>query len=387
MPSSTTATSGRAVSSSSESGSPMWLFRLPALRYTAYRAREKRRRCFLRRSSCPALPVIATTRRPGLRAARSWPSRCSAEQRVVHLDHHRRGRRIADRPCPAAPVTPHAPASRLAGRVGRAVEPVAAQRDEQLPRRDRARVGREAVRSRGWRCLAAAGRRRPPPLRRRSAPAARVDRPSRQPARSRDRRRASASRDTTHVVERELAVADHLRLLVSLARDDHQVAGPREIDRARDGLAADRRWPAPRARAVSRDVPDPCARRRGMPRRTSSMIAAGSSLRGLSEVTTTTSLMRPATAPISGRLVRSRSPPQPNTVMSRPRRQRPRRLEQVLQRIVGVRVVDDDADVVVGRRDHLEAARHALEVRESALRLRAIGRSSATPVATAARML
>jgi hypothetical protein len=46
-------------------------------------------------------------------------------------------------------------------------------------------------------------------------------------------------------------------------------------------------------------------------------MASGGSLRGLSEVTTTTSESRAATAPISGRLVRSRSPPQPKTVMSR----------------------------------------------------------------------
>ncbi len=49
------------------------------------------------------------------------------------------------------------------------------------------------------------------------------------------------------------------------------------------------------------------------------MICVGSSLRGLSDVMTITSLIRPATAPISGRLVRSRSPPAPNTVTTRPR--------------------------------------------------------------------
>ena len=54
-----------------------------------------------------------------------------------------------------------------------------------------------------------------------------------------------------------------------------------------------------------------------MPRRISSTIASGGSLRGLSEVTTTTSESREATAPISGRLVRSRSPPQPKTVITR----------------------------------------------------------------------
>ena len=55
-----------------------------------------------------------------------------------------------------------------------------------------------------------------------------------------------------------------------------------------------------------------------MPRRISSMIRSGSSLRGLSDVTITRSLNRAATAPISGRFVRSRSPPQPNTVTMRP---------------------------------------------------------------------
>src|SRR5207344_326652 len=40
-----------------------------------------------------------------------------------------------------------------------------------------------------------------------------------------------------HVVERQLAVPDHLRLFVALPRDDHQVSRPREIDRARHGLA------------------------------------------------------------------------------------------------------------------------------------------------------
>ena len=55
-----------------------------------------------------------------------------------------------------------------------------------------------------------------------------------------------------------------------------------------------------------------------MPRMISSMIVCGSSPRGLSEVSTTRSLSRAATAPISGRFERSRSPPQPNTVIRRP---------------------------------------------------------------------
>ena len=73
------------------------------------------------------------------------------------------------------------------------------------------------------------------------------------------------------------------------------------------------------------------------------MIRSGSSLRGLSEVTITRSLSRAATAPISGRFVRSRSPPQPNTVMSRPVASGRAVSSRFLQRVVGVRVVDDDA--------------------------------------------
>ena len=48
------------------------------------------------------------------------------------------------------------------------------------------------------------------------------------------------------------------------------------------------------------------------------MIASGSSERGLSDVTTARSASRAAIAPISGRLSRSRSPPQPNTQITRP---------------------------------------------------------------------
>ena len=49
------------------------------------------------------------------------------------------------------------------------------------------------------------------------------------------------------------------------------------------------------------------------------MMAMGSSPRGLSEVTTAASAMLSATPPMMGRLVRSRSPPQPNTQIRRPR--------------------------------------------------------------------
>ncbi len=53
------------------------------------------------------------------------------------------------------------------------------------------------------------------------------------------------------------------------------------------------------------------------PASTSSMMAAGSSYRGLSEVTTATSAPRAATAPMAGRFSWSRSPPHPNTHTTR----------------------------------------------------------------------
>ena len=194
------------------------------------------------------------------------------------------------------------------------------------------------------------------------------------------RRRASASRATTTSSNGNDAVADHLVLLVPLAGDQHQIARPRQLDRSGDRLAPidDGSAPAARCRAACRRV---------SPRRTSSMMRFGSSVRGLSDVMTTTSLKRPATAPISGRFVRSRSPPQPNTVISRPRRQRPRGLEQVSQRIVGMRVVDDDRDFVFGARHDLKSAGHAVERLECRVRSRRAARPSAVAAATAARML
>ena len=72
--------------------------------------------------------------------------------------------------------------------------------------------------------------------------------------------------------------------------------------------------------------------------------ALGSSVRGLSEVSTTTSLARAAASPMSGRLPRSRSPPQPKTVMSAPGRERAEGGEQTLERVGRVGVVDDDGE-------------------------------------------
>ena len=104
------------------------------------------------------------------------------------------------------------------------------------------------------------------------------------------------------VVERQLAVGELLPLFVALAGDDDDVSLAREADRL--AIAA--------RRSGSTFGSGP------MPARISSMIARGSSLRGLSEVTIGTSESSAAIRPISGRLPRSRSPPQPKTQMSRP---------------------------------------------------------------------
>ena len=84
----------------------------------------------------------------------------------------------------------------------------------------------------------------------------------------------------------------------------------------------------------------PISRAPGHAASTAARIVAGSSLRGLSSVTIATSANRAAAAPISGRLPRSRSPPAPNTTCSRPARVRTQRRQQPLQRVRRMRVVD-----------------------------------------------
>jgi hypothetical protein len=74
------------------------------------------------------------------------------------------------------------------------------------------------------------------------------------------------------------------------------------------------------------------------------MIASGSSLRGLSLVTIAKSACASTTAPMRGRLVLSRFPPQPKTTMSRAGFRSRQRLDDIEQRVVGVRVVDENAN-------------------------------------------
>ena len=83
----------------------------------------------------------------------------------------------------------------------------------------------------------------------------------------------------------------------------------------------------------------------------------------MSLVATTKSLPSPAAWPILGRLVRSRSPPQPKRVMTRAAGLRGHLAGEggeVAQGVVGVGVVDDDGEGLAGI-DGLEAAGNGLE--------------------------
>ena len=71
------------------------------------------------------------------------------------------------------------------------------------------------------------------------------------------------------------------------------------------------------------------------------MIVCGSSLRGLSFVTMTTSASSAAIRPICGRFSRSRSPPQPKTQMHASRRELAHGAQQRLEGERLVRIVDD----------------------------------------------
>ena len=123
----------------------------------------------------------------------------------------------------------------------------------------------------------------------------------------------------------------------------------------------------------------------GAAARIAARIAAGSSLRGLSSVTITRSAFSAAIAPIIGRLPGSRSPPQPNTTTSLPRRIGPQRLQRLGQRVGLVGVVDEDRRAV-RLADQFEPALGALQALR-APRTRARGSlpvAIARPAATSA---
>ncbi len=139
---------------------------------------------------------------------------------------------------------------------------------------------------------------------------------------------APSGRSATRLVvgERQDPVADDLARLVALAGDDQHVA--RLQHRARPCG-----WPRPGRRSRARPARRPGSRRGSRP---------ASSERGLSSVTMTTSAFSAAMAPITGRLPRSRSPPQPNTQTSLPGGIGPQRVEHMRQRVGLVGIVDDD---------------------------------------------
>ena len=161
------------------------------------------------------------------------------------------------------------------------------------------------------------------------------------------------------VVERQRPVADDLVLLVPLAGDEHRSPRlasviARSIASRRSTIASD---------GVPRVCPFGAIRSAGMtiPRWISSMIRSGSSLRGLSEVT----IDQVAEARGDGahqralRAIAIAAAAEHGDDAAG--RERPRGLEQVLQRVVGMRVVDDDADVVGGVGHDLEPAGHVLQ--------------------------
>ena len=92
--------------------------------------------------------------------------------------------------------------------------------------------------------------------------------------------------------------ANGLGLFMSLSGQEHDIAWLRSRDDPLNGLA--------RSGSICTSMVRPV--------RTSSMMASGSSERGLSEVRTHRSLSKDTVAPIFGLLLRSRSPPHPNSV-------------------------------------------------------------------------
>ena len=231
----------------------------------------------------------------------------------------------SSRPRSASAAT--APARLGLGEESVRVEALAAQRDEQVARRDAAGVAVDARerrrRAADERARRAAGARASSSVIIALAVAALVTSRRCEPPR--------APSPPARVGEREPRAADVLVVLVALAGDEDDVAAAAlptawRIASARFSITSTSSWPIAPARI--------CAR-----------IRSGDSRRGLSLVTTTRPASRQAIAPISGRLAASRLPPQPNTHQSLPPRalrERCERGERLLERIGRVRVVDDD---------------------------------------------
>ena len=157
----------------------------------------------------------------------------------------------------------------------------------------------------------------------------------------------SAAADDLAIVERDVPIAPMvLGRLVALAGDHHDVAGARR-GQGHGAIAARRSGSTIElVRRRSMDRSNPCL--------TASMMAAVSSRRGLSEVTTTTiGAARRPPRPSAGRLPASRSPPQPNTTTTRPVAAGPApgpARQQLVEAVGGVGVVDDHGEGLARRR-------------------------------------
>ncbi len=128
------------------------------------------------------------------------------------------------------------------------------------------------------------------------------------------------------VVERQGLARELLPGLVALTEDHHHVARAAPRTRSADGEAPiwlhDARLPVLEPAMIS------------------AMMPSGSSLRGLSEVTTTTSAVSLSLAAHEGPLPSVASPPQPMTAINSPAREAPSRTQDVVHRIGSVGVVD-----------------------------------------------
>ena len=229
IPSSTTAISGRVVNSISDSGNPMWLFRFPRLRTTRYlAARNSAVISFV--VVFPALPVMATTLVPDsirTACASAWSAAVvsSTSMTTAGVPPARERPRRRGRTSPAAPAS-----------IAACAKSAPSRRSPRMPMYNSpgASVRVSIDTPVNWRVSAPAT----------IAPAMAVATQSAfsrisgvsATARSLHHARVGPSADQRvarhgDIVERQRAVADHLILLVSFAHDEHQVAGPRELDR------------------------------------------------------------------------------------------------------------------------------------------------------------
>src|SRR3989338_8638987 len=221
MPSSITATSGRSRSCSSDSGSPMWLFRFP-LFFTTRKRTERNSAIASFVGVFPALPVIATTRAP-LQTRTAWPRSWSAL--VVSST--------------STMAAPSAPATKRRSTIAPAAPLLTASATNSWP---------------SWRAPRSATKNPPGSSARVSIPMAWISM-SGSPARIRPPTASATHRNVRcspspnqqpvapgrerlprdrHIVERQQSSADFLVRLVPLAGDEQEIARRRVADRVQN---------------------------------------------------------------------------------------------------------------------------------------------------------